>query len=223
MAVSVTQPTGMHVLPESRMITNSVMSSARMALIYRNTSNNLAPDVTIGHVVDVVVGSSNPSSIIASFVHLEAMITEDCGVMKCRKKDQEDLVACYFELKDINVPSKKNNLNKKIMALNYNPQFLQGLKELKELTQVIENPRGTASASCEIVASTDASVPYKVASFQILGDLPHHLLHLSKETAKKMTEEPYSEKEARFRRLVQLYKVGSVAWRATSLGILPSR
>ncbi len=110
MAVSVSQPSGSHVLPESRMITNSVMSSARMALIYRNPLNNLAADTTIGHIVDLVVSSKNPNTEV-TLEHLETMITEDCGVMKCRKAGQESLLACYFELQDINVPSKCNNNN----------------------------------------------------------------------------------------------------------------
>jgi hypothetical protein len=93
--------------------------------------------------------------------------------------------------------------------------FLKGLKDLRELATLIDSSSGI-SVSCDLDVSSDSVVPYVITNFRILGELPPHLSHLDYRPARNSVEEPVSEKEARFRRLVQLYKVGSLSWKNTS-------
>ena len=57
-----------------------------------------------------IVSINTPSSVairnLAIFDHLDSMITEDIGVMKCRMEGHEELVSCIFELRDMNVTCK---------------------------------------------------------------------------------------------------------------------
>lgn len=116
MAVAISKMSSAEVLPESRLITNSVMSSAKMALIYRIKTNILVTDNIGGKIVEVAMTTSNVStlkkiSFPATFQFLDTVINDQCGVMCCRLNGQQKMLSCFFELNTINVSSKlKKNL-----------------------------------------------------------------------------------------------------------------
>jgi len=85
---------------------------------------------------------------------------------------------------------------------------------LKDLTQLIEKSQGSLSANCEISESSDSIIPYKVVSFRLSGDFPSRFSQLVNKTVPQVVDDPLLE--VRFKKAVQLYKDGVIAWKRSN-------
>jgi hypothetical protein len=91
--------------PTSKLISNSVFSFAKIALISAHREAYLDFRETFG-IVDVGTPAMDAIQNLVIVDHLEAVITDYFGVMMCHLEGQENLITCYFEFQDLGVSSE---------------------------------------------------------------------------------------------------------------------